>query len=267
VGLTLAGRRVLLTGASGGIGAAIARAAHGRGAELVISGRRADVLEAVRGELGDRAEVVVADLADPGAAGELVDRAGPVDVLIANAALPSSGGFDSFSAEQIDRSIDVNLRAPIHLARLLAPSMAERRSGHLVFISSMSGKVSSAGSSIYSATKFGLRGFAFGLREDLRRTGVGVTTVFPGFISDAGMFADTGVELPRGVALRSPEQVAEAVIGGIERNRAEVDVAPLVLRAGGWIAGPAPSLLGAINRRLGAERVAAQMADRQRSKR
>ena len=267
MGLTLAGRRVLLTGASGGIGAAIARAAHGRGAELVISGRRADVLEAVRGELGDRAEVVVADLADPGAAGELVDRAGPVDVLIANAALPSSGGFDSFSAEQIDRSIDVNLRAPIHLARLLAPSMAERRSGHLVFISSMSGKVSSAGSSIYSATKFGLRGFAFGLREDLRRTGVGVTTVFPGFISDAGMFADTGVSLPRFAGRRRPDDVADAVVQAIERNSAEVDVAPLPMRVGAAVAGVAPGVVTRLQQRLGADTIAARVGRAQRVKR
>ena len=265
--LSLPGRRVLLTGASGGIGAAIARAVHDRGAELVISGRRTDALEVLREELGDRVDAVPADLADVAAVDELVASAGRVDVLIANAALPGSGHFDSFSAEEIDRSLDVNLRTPIHMARLLVPAMVERGSGHLVFISSISGKLSAGGSSIYSATKFGLRGFAFGLREDLRSTGVGVTTVFPGFVSDAGMFADTGVELPRGIALRSPQQVAAAVIRGIERDRAELDVAPLTLRAGAWVAGVAPSVMAAINRRLGAEEVAGQLASEQRSKR
>ena len=85
----------------------------------------------------------------------------------------------------------MNLRAPVQLARALLPGMRERGSGHLVFISSLSGKMASAGASIYNATKFGLRGFGFALNEELRGTGVGSTTVFPGFIRDAGMFADS----------------------------------------------------------------------------
>lgn len=266
-GLDVAGRTALLTGASGGIGRAIARALHERGARLVVSGRREAALEELRAGLGDRVEVAVCDLARPDAARRLADRAGPVDILVANAALPASGAFDSFTPEQIDRSLAVNLAAPIQLARALAPGMAERGAGHLVFVSSFSGKIATAGSSVYSATKFGLRGFAFALREDLRSAGVGVTTVFPGFISGAGMFADAGVELPHGVSMRSPEQVAEAVVRGIERGRAEMDVAPLPLRAGAWVAGAAPTLVAAVNRRLGSERVAARLAEAQRDKR
>ena len=86
--------------------------------------------------------------------------------------------------------LEVNLRAPIALARALAPAMIARGSGHIVFISSLAGKAAAPASSIYSATKFGLRGFALGLREDLRPHGVGVSVVLPGFIRDAGMFAD-----------------------------------------------------------------------------
>lgn len=265
--LSLAGRRALLTGASGGIGAAIARALHARGASLVLSGRRADVLEALRAELRERAEVAVADLAEPGAAVRLADRAGDVDVLVANAGLPGSGALESFSAAEIDRSLAVNLGAPVQLARALAPGMAARGAGHLVFVSSFSGKVASGGGSVYSAGKFGVRGFAFALREELRGSGVGVTTVFPGFISEAGMFADAGVRLPRYVATRSPKQVADAVVRGIERDRAEIDVAPLSMRAGGWVAGVAPTLVAAINRRLGARRVAGALAEGQRDKR
>ena len=88
------------------------------------------------------------------------------------------------------------------------------------------------GSSLYSATKFGLRGFAAGLRQDVHGRGVEVTVVFPGFVSDAGMFADSGVALPRWVGTRTPDQVAAAVVKGIEEGRAEMDVAPLGLRAG-----------------------------------
>jgi short-subunit dehydrogenase len=267
VPLTIAGRRALLTGASGGIGGAIARTLHRRGAELVVAGRRRDSLERLAAELGDRVEIAVSDLAEPHSVPDLVERAGRVDVLVANAALPASGTFDSFTPDQIDRSLAVNLRAPMQLARALSPAMVERGAGHLVFISSFSGKVAAGGSSVYSATKFGLRGFAFGLREDLRDTGVGATTVFPGFISDSGMFAEANVDLPPGVAMRSPEHVAEAVVRGIERDRAEIDVAPLSLRAGAWVAGAAPELVAAINRRLGARRVAAALAEAQREKR
>ena len=98
---------------------------------------------------------------------------------MANAALPASGPIVDFSPEQIDRALDVNLRAPIQLTRALVPGMVERGAGHVVLVSSLSGKVASIGSSLYSATKFGLRGFASGLREDLHGTGVGVTVVFP----------------------------------------------------------------------------------------
>ena len=266
-GMELGGRHVLVTGASGGLGRAIARALHRRGSSVVVSGRRSDELERLRAELGSRAEVAVADLAGAESARELAERAGPVEVLVANAGLPATGALDSFSPEEIDRAIAVNLRAPMQLARALTPAMVERGAGHVVFVSSLSGKVATAGSSVYSATKFGLRGFALGLREDLRGTGVGVTTVFPGFISDAGMFAEAGVDLPRGVAMRSPEQVAAAVVRGIQRNRSEVDVAPLSLRIAGRVASAAPAPVAAVNRRLGSERVAAALAEAQRDKR
>ena len=114
-------------------------------------------------------------------------------------ALPASGALSELDGDQIDRMLDVNLRAPIALAHGLVPMMTARGSGQMVFISSLSGKAASPASSLYSATKFGLRGFALGLREDLRRSGVGVSLVFPGFIRDAGMFAEAGVQLPPGV--------------------------------------------------------------------
>ncbi|MGZ4203203.1 MAG: SDR family oxidoreductase, partial [Thermoleophilaceae bacterium] len=156
--MQLDGSRILLTGASGGIGQAIARALHARGSQLVLSGRRADALEGLATALGSRAEALPADLASTEGVRALAERVGPVDILVANAALPGSGWLDSFSPEEIDATIDVNLRAPMQLARALAPAMVERGSGHLVFVSSMSGKVANAGGSVYSATKFGMRG-------------------------------------------------------------------------------------------------------------
>ena len=238
----LQGSTALVTGATGGIGQAIVRALHARGATVIASGRQRAVLEDLAREL-ERVEPLVADLSDAAQVAALVFGR-RIDVLVANAALPASGRLDSFSSEEIDRALDVNLRAPIQMARALVPGMIERRAGHVVFISSLSGKFASAGASVYNATKFGLRGFGFALNEDLRGTGVGATTVFPGFIREAGMFADTGVKLPRGVGTRTPDDVAKAVIRGIEKNRAEVAVAPLRQRAMSHFALAAPSVAG-----------------------
>jgi short-subunit dehydrogenase len=263
----LGGSNVLVTGASGGIGRAIAETLDARGARLLLSGRRVEVLEEIRSRLAGEAQVLPADLSDPRAAADLAQQAGAVDVLVANAALPASGRIDDFSSDQIDRALDVNLRAPVQLTRALLPGMTERGRGHLVFVSSMAGKVAVARSALYSATKFGLRGFAAGLREDLHGTGVGMTVVFPGFIAEAGLFAETGVELPRGVGTRTPEQVAAAVISGIERDRAEIDVAPLGIRLGALAWSFAPTTVEGLQRRLGSAALADAIAKGQRSKR
>lgn len=255
---------VLVTGATGGIGRAIAQAFSSRGANLVVSGRRPGALQAVATELGARA--VTADLGDRGELAGLVADAGEVDVLVANAALPGSGMLTELSQAQIDRILEVNLGAPIALARALAPGMMERRRGHLVFISSLNGRVASPHSSLYSAAKFGLRGFALGIRQDLREHGVGVSVVMPGFVSDAGMFADAGVKLPPGVGTRTPSQVAQAVLRAVERNLAEVDVAPLGLRLGTRVGGLAPELAATVTRLSGGGRIASELAAGQRGK-
>jgi short-subunit dehydrogenase len=265
--MQLAGTRVLLTGASGGIGRAIAHALAGRGARMLLSGRREDVLHALRAELGAGAEVLPADLTDGRGAAALARAAGAVDVLVANAALPASGALDSFTPAEIDRALYVNLAAPIQLTRALLPGMLERGRGHIVLVSSLSGKAASVGSSLYSATKFGLRGFAAGLRQDVEPRGVAVTVVYPGFVSDAGMFADSGVQLPRLVGTRTPEQVAAAVVRGVEEERPELDVAPLGLRAGALAASLAPVTIGRLQRRLGSAGVSDRIAAGQRPKR
>lgn len=256
-----------MTGATGGIGGAIARALHGRGAHVVVSGRREELLEELRASLRDRSEALPADLAERDGPARLADAAGAVDVLVANAALPASGRIEDFDPDQIDRALDVNLRAPMQLTRALLPGMLERGRGHVVLVSSLSGKVASARSAVYSATKFGLRGFAAGLREDAEGSGIGVTVVFPGFVREAGFFAESGVKLPRWVGTRTPEQVADAVVRGVERERAELDVAPLGLRLGTRISELAPVTAGRVQRRLGSERIADALASAQRDKR
>jgi len=263
--MQISGSTVLLTGATGGIGQAIARALKQRGGELILTGRRTDVLEPLAAELGARTLAI--DLGVAAEVERLLQEAGQIDILIANAALPGSGKLESFSMEQIDRALDVNLRAPIALAHALIPAMVKRGSGHLLFMSSLAGKAATPGTSMYNATKYGLRGFAAALRPELRESGVGVSTVCPGFIRDAGMFADSGAKLPTGVGTRSPEDVAKAVIGAIERNRGEVDVAPVGLRIGAIFGGVAPEMAATFTRRVGGEKLAAEIATGQSAKR
>lgn len=263
--MKLGGARVLLTGATGGLGQAIAHALAERGATLTLTGRRADVLEPLAAAVGGR--VVVSDLSLPDAPEQLLAEAGEVDVLVANAGLPGSGRLTSFSDLEIDRALDVNLRAPMLLARRLVEPMVARGSGHLLFMSSLNGRAAPPGTSVYAATKFGLRGFALALREDLAPKGIGVSVILPGFISDAGMYADSGVKLPPYVGTKRPEDVARAVVKAIESNRAELDVAPLPLRAGAVLASLAPGPVGAIQRRLGATETAARFEQGQTDKR
>jgi short-subunit dehydrogenase len=266
-GVDLAAATALVTGATGGLGRAIAQALADRGARLVLSGRRATELGSVASLLG--AQTILADLAVAEDVSRLCEEAvaAGVDVLVANAALPASGRLTELSEAEIDRMLDVNLRVPIMLAHALGPAMSARGRGHLVFVSSLSGRAASPASSMYSATKFGLRGFALALRQDLQPRGVGVSLVSPGFIRDAGMYAEAGVRLPPGTGTKAPADVGAAVIRAIETGRAELDVASMPLRLGATIASVAPQLAASASRLAGADRISTEFAERQRDKR
>jgi short-subunit dehydrogenase len=241
--MNLSGRKALLTGATGGLGRAIALAMAERGAQLTLSARSREALEALAAELpGSGHEVLPADLAEPDAAERLAAEAAGTEILVANAGLPGAGKLDEFSVEEVKRALRVNLEAPMLMARALYPAMLDAGSGHLVFVASLSGKAASPRSSIYNATKFGLRGFALGLRADLGPRGLGVSLVSPGFIREAGMFADAGAKPPPGMGTSSPEQVGAATVKAIERNKVEVTVAPIQQRIGAHIALASPSI-------------------------
>jgi short-subunit dehydrogenase len=263
--MEISGRTALLTGATGGIGHAIARALHARGATLILTGRRTDVLEPLAEEVSGRA--LAADLSLRADVDMLIAEAGAADIVVHNAALPASGTLTDFSVEQIDRALEVNLRSPVILSRHFAEAMGARGSGHIVFISSLSGKSGQGGASLYSATKFGLRGFSQGLAGDLAPHGVGVSCIFPGFIRDAGMFHESGTQLPKGVGTSTPEQVASAVVGAIEKNRLEVDVAPIGMRFITTIAGIAPATSAKLATKMGGSKIAKDLAEGQREKR
>jgi short-subunit dehydrogenase len=266
----LEGKTLLLSGATGGIGQAIAKALATEGASLVLSSRRGEELERLAESLpggADRHSVVVADLAESGGAQELVERAGDLDGLVANAALPASGKLDDFSSNEVQRAIRVNLESPILMARALGPKLAEKGVGHLVFISSLSGKVGTPRSALYCSTKFGLRGFALALREDLQPHGVGVSIVSPGFVRGAGMWADAEVDPPPMLGTTSPEKVARGVVHAIERDRNEITVAPMRQRFAAEFGYRHPGFAARLQRRSGAERIASELASGQSDKR
>ncbi len=245
----LRGARVLVTGGSGGLGRAIAVALRAEGAELVITGRRRQAVEMVAAEVSGQA--IVGDLAERAQLGRILDEAGDLDVFVANAALPGSGDLAEWEPGQIDRVLEVNLASPIVMTRALLPEFRARRSGHFLYVSSMSGRVASLGASLYSSTKYGLRGFAGGLRADLLGTGVGVSLLFPGFVRQAGMFANSGATLPWGLGTVSPAAVAAGAVRAIRHNKAEVVVAPVALRAGAFIGALTPRLSASVQARLG----------------
>ncbi|HXW57930.1 MAG TPA: SDR family NAD(P)-dependent oxidoreductase [Solirubrobacteraceae bacterium] len=252
--MRVSGSSILLTGATGGLGGAIAHALAAREGRLVLTGRRADRLEVLARELDGRA--VIADLSDSSQVDELLAQAGEIDVLVANAGLPAAAPLERLTREEADRVLDVNLRAPVALAHALLPGMLARGRGHLVFMSSTGGKVCAPGNPLYHATKFGLRGLAGALRIDLHGTGVSASCVLPGFIRDAGLYAESGAKLPFGVGTRTPNDVGAAVVRAIERDLAEVQVTTLALRAGALLWNTAPDLASSISRLMGSQQIA-----------
>lgn len=262
----LRGKTVLLTGASAGLGPHIARRLHRAGAKFVLSARNQAALAKLAKELGE-SRVIVADLSRAGEPERLAKEAGHVDVLVSNAGVPASGRLLTFTIKELDRALAVNLRAGIVLARLLAPAMVKRRSGHMVFLSSVAGKMAGPGFGVYSATKFGIRGFALALSEELRESGVGVSVIYPTFVKESGMWADTGMKANPLAGEVSPARVADAVWTAIVRNRTEVDVMPVQMKAGLVMQALAPGLITAVVRATGTAKTADEAGERQRNKR
>jgi short-subunit dehydrogenase len=261
----LDGRTALLTGASSGIGPYIARRLHEEGVSLILSARNVKALNALARELGG-ARVIPADLSK-GEAERLAAEAGQVDILVANAGVPAPGRLETFSVEEIDRAVDINLRAPIVLARCLLPGMLERRSGHVVLMASIAAKLPAPGYPLYSATKFGIRGFAHVLRSDLAGSGIGVSAICPTFVSEAGMWAETGMKAPPTVGEVPPSDVAEAVVSAIKGDKAEVVVAPLAGRISVAVGALMPEVATTVARASGAGKIIDRASKKQSHKR
>jgi 3-oxoacyl-[acyl-carrier protein] reductase len=182
----LDGKAALVTGASGGIGAAIARALHEQGASVVLSGTRTEALQALAGELGERAFVCPADLNDPAAPEALVAAAeaaaGPLHVLVNNAGFTRDMLALRMSDEDWQAVLEVDLSAPFRLARAALRGMLRRRAGRIINISSIVGATGNAGQANYAAAKAGLVGLTKALAQEVASRGITVNVVAPGFI-------------------------------------------------------------------------------------
>jgi 3-oxoacyl-[acyl-carrier protein] reductase len=187
--IDLSGKRALVTGATGGIGGAIARALHAAGATLALTGTRAPALQALADELGGNCRVYAANLSDRAATDELVAKAesdmGGIDILVNNAGLTRDTLAMRMSDEDWQAVIDVNLTAPFRLSRAVLRGMMKRRFGRIISITSVVGAMGNAGQANYAAAKAGLTGMSKALAAEVATRGITVNCVAPGFVTSA----------------------------------------------------------------------------------
>ncbi|MEO1399837.1 MAG: SDR family oxidoreductase [Cyanobacteria bacterium J06635_1] len=226
---TLNGKTVLLTGASRGIGAFIARALTQQGATVVGVARDPAKLEQVCAELreaGAECFSIPWDLSNSETLPDLVTKieqvAGPVDILINNAGIERYRAFQDYTLSDLQAVIAINLLAAMELSRLLLPGMLARGGGHLVNMASTAAKKGHPFDSAYSASKAGLLMWSDALRQELAESPVEVSVICPGYVEQSGMLADTGVPAPPLAGATTPTAVAAAVVRAIQQNQAEV---------------------------------------------
>ena len=185
----LSGKGALVTGASGGIGAAIARILHANGAAVALSGTRAERLEALAGELGEQCHVVPADLSDGAAVAALPAAAesalGSLDILINNAGLTRDNLAIRMKDDEWQTVLDVNLTAAFRLSRAVLRGMMKSRWGRIISVTSVVGATGNPGQANYAASKAGLTGMTKALAQEVASRGVTVNCVAPGFIETA----------------------------------------------------------------------------------
>lgn len=227
----LTGKYVLLTGTSRGIGPIIADALARHGANIALTARSEEKLHTVAESLkgyGTGIIVVPADLSNAVQRQDLVrtvlDRFGSIDILINNAGVEMEGAFLGLPREKIREAVEVNLVAPIELTHLVLPLMVNRSEGHIINISSLSAKRGAPFDAIYSGAKAGLAEWACALRLELADTGISCSTIFPGYVTDVGMFAKFGVAPPWTIGSCTPAQVAQAVIRAVKTKQVEIIV-------------------------------------------
>ena len=185
----LTGKVALVTGASGGIGGAIARALHGQGASVVLSGTRAEALEALKAELGERAHVAVCNLGDAASLEALPKTAeqlaGAIDILVNNAGVTRDNLFIRMKDEEWDEVIAVDLTAAFKLSRAVLRGMMKKRWGRIIAVTSMVGTIGNPGQANYAAAKAGIVGMTKSLAAEVASRNITANCVAPGFIATA----------------------------------------------------------------------------------
>ena len=251
----------LVTGASGGLGTHIARGLARSGADVIVTGRREDALAEVASELsglGVQALAVAADVADPDQLDSLVEQGeaklGGIDVLVNNAGVEIPSAFTNYTREELTEMVAVNLTAPLLLTQRLLPGMLARGRGHVVFISSVAGKLGTAYQVPYAATKAALVSLAQSLRFEYSSAPVGFSVICPGFITGDGMYQRM-IEAGFRSSGRLPEtdttKVTERVLEAIRDDRPEVIELGMPLRPMLAVGQMAPRLLERAVRRGG----------------
>ena len=253
----LRGRNAILTGASRGIGVYIAKRLAQQGVNVALAARDASKLEGTRvacEAAGVRAIAVSTDVGSMDDLRRLVETAerelGAIDILVNNAGIEVTKSVIDHEFSDVDAILQTNLNAPIWLSKLVLPGMVARGTGAIVNVSSMSGKSITPYNAIYSASKAGLNAFTASLKVELDGTGVHAGVVCPGFVSDAGMWADTGEKAPRMTSEVSPERVANAVIAVIRGAREEL-VMPMPMRPLLALQELFPAMSGVMLKRMG----------------
>jgi short-subunit dehydrogenase len=276
VSRTLAGSTAIVTGASRGLGTHIATRLAQRGVRLALVARSAPHLDELRRRLVDAGApkvcAIAADVTIPSERQRVVDETeadvGPIDILVNNAGLELMAHYDELAPDDIARLLDVNLAAPMLLTRAVLPGMLARGRGHVVNMASTAGKVGAPFAASYTASKYGLVGFTQALRAEFLGQPVRFSAVCPGFVRESGMYADfgeaLGIRAPRLVGTTTPAKVCDAVIGALEKDRAEIVVNAMPLRPLFTLLAAFPGATARVMRLTGVTRMMGKVADSRR---
>ena len=238
------GTRVLVTGASRGIGSAVARAFADRGCEVGLLARSTDELEELARSLpGGGHRALSGDVGDAASVSAAVEAFGRTDVVVANAGVADYGPFRTMDLDAVERMTRVNWLGTVHTVAAVLPGMLERRSGHIVVVSSGAGLRAFPGAAVYGATKHAQKGFAEALRHELSATGVSVTIVYPGEI-ESHLHSHQKGDLPdwyRGGDAAPADPLAQRIVGAVERDEPAVYY-PAIVRSLRLVNGISPRL-------------------------
>ncbi len=227
----LKGKNALITGGSRGLGPVVANFLAREGVNIALTARTEESLNRVAENLSAnniKTGVYAGDISNDDFKKQLLKKVrkdfGCIDILINNAGIEWVCAYTDLSNEEISQMLTTNLAAPMLLTRMALPAMIEQKSGHIVNMSSLGGKKGSPFSATYAATKAGLIQWTSGIRAELRGTGVSASVICPGFVSEAGMFAEYNKKAPKIVGETTPEKVAKAVVKAIKKDISEIVV-------------------------------------------